>query len=124
MTTSCQHQTTAPSNVSSITDVQDINQPVPLAVGQTQNFSGTLKSNETIHFLLTPQSGQRMIVALEGKDVQMAILDQNNQVIEEKVDFKEWQGVATYSGQYFVRLIPVQGVERSDYKVRLGLEAN
>ncbi|MEA5464086.1 hypothetical protein [Leptothoe sp. PORK10 BA2] len=124
MIASCQQQNTVLPSPSSTTGALDINQPVPLAVGQTQDFSGTLKSNETIHFLLIPQSGQRMTVALEGTGVQMAILDQDSRVLEEKADLKEWQGVATYSGQYFVRLIPIQSVERSEYKISLGLKAN
>jgi|GEM_PF-5799658 hypothetical protein len=59
----------------------------------------------------------------EGTGVQMAILDQDNRVTEENADLKKWQGVATYSGQYFVRLSPVQNVEKPEYKIRLGLEA-
>ena len=123
MIASCQQQATVSSSPAPTTDIVDINQPVPLAVGETQDFSGTLKPNETIHFLLIPQTGQRMTVALEGTGVQMAILDQDSRVIAEKVDLKEWEAVATYSGQYFVRLIPVQGVEEAEYKLALGLKA-
>lgn len=124
MMASCQQQKTVLSSPSSTTGAMDINQPVPLVAGQTQDFSGTLKSNETIHFLLIPQAGQRITVALEATGAQLAILDQDSRVLEEKADLKEWQGVATYSGQYFVRLSPIQGVERSEYKIKLGLEAN
>lgn len=118
MVVACQQQ----SIHSPTPTVQDINQPVPLEVGQTQDLVGTLAPNETIHFLLIPQMGQKMTVELEGRGVQMAILDQNSQVLEEGKDLKTWQGVATYSGQYYVRLIPVPGSEKSEYKVTLGLK--
>jgi hypothetical protein len=104
-------------------DAVDITQPVPLAVGQSQDLSGSLKSNETIHFLLTPQAGQLITVELEGTDVQMVILDQDGKVIEERAGLSLWRGMAAYSGQYFVRLSPAQAAENSEYTVRLSLEA-
>jgi hypothetical protein len=45
---SCQQQATIVPSPSSTTDVQDINQPVPLKVGQTQDFSGSLESNKQL----------------------------------------------------------------------------
>jgi hypothetical protein len=101
----------------------DYNQPVPLEVGQTEALSGTLKPSETIHFILVPKTGQKMTVQLEGTGLKMAILDQSNQVIAEKEDLTQWEGTATYSGQYYVRLVPTPGATQSDYKIKLGLQA-
>jgi hypothetical protein len=121
MITACQSPTGS-SSPSETTAVQDTTQPVPLALGETQELSGVLKANETIHFILVPQSGQMMKVALEGTGVQMTILDQDSQPIEDRADITYWHGMATYSGQYFVRLVPVPGAESSEYKVKLSLE--
>lgn len=78
----CQQQSIHSRPHSPTSVVQDINQPVPLEVGQTQDLVGTLGPNETIHFLLIPQMGQKMTVELEGMGVQMTILDQNSKVLE------------------------------------------
>ncbi|UBF27709.1 protein kinase [Kovacikia minuta CCNUW1] len=86
--------------------------------------NGSLGANETINYIISAQQGQQLSVSVGGEGVLMTILGPNRQAIgndAQRVSF--WQGSLPFSGDYYIQLRPVQGLNRSDYRLDVNLRS-
>lgn len=86
---------------------------------------GSLRSNETINYIISGQQGQQLSALLSGNRVLMSVLGPNREPLTDSAQrVSYWQGTLPYNGDYFVQLRPVQGVGRSDYRMELNLKSS
>ena len=85
--------------------------------------NGTLGANETINYIVSAQQGQQLSVAIGGEGVLMTVLGPNRQPLsQDSQRVSYWQGTLPYSGDYYIQLKPVKGLDRSDYRLDVNLK--
>lgn len=116
--------TETPSPTPTETEPVEYSQRIELQPGTTREFDGTLQQNETINYRFNAEQDQSLNVRLRGEGVLLTVIAPNGEVVSNEADrVLGWQGTLNFSGQYTVQLRPVQGLEESDYRLELTLEA-
>lgn len=95
-----------------------------LAPGKPVSQQGTLRADETVTYVVTGKENETLEAFLSGEGVLMTIYGTNNQPVDnraERVSF--WQGTFPYTGEYFLVLKPVKGVDKGQYELNLNLRS-
>ncbi|WP_088892127.1 hypothetical protein [Leptolyngbya ohadii] len=93
------------------------------ATGETRVLEGNLKANDVATYLFPAEQGQTLIAVLEGEGVLLSVLAPNRQPAGDRAErVLSWEGGLPVSGEYAVRLSPVQGVAQSNFKLNLTLQ--
>lgn len=121
-------QTQSPSPTATPTQTPTPQKPVEysqqlgIQSGGEKSVSGTLRSNETISYELQGVQGQPLKARLQGEGVLMTVLGPDGKAVDSTAQrVLGWQGDLPYSGQYLLKLSPVQGLESSDYTLEVSL---
>ncbi|MBD2022277.1 serine/threonine protein kinase [Leptolyngbya sp. FACHB-36] len=84
--------------------------------------SGTLRSNETVTYIIDGEQGQQLDAQLNSEGVLLTVLGPNQQSIDNQSERQtRWQGELPYTGSYYLQLSPVKGLDRSDYQLSVRL---
>jgi len=85
--------------------------------------SGELKANETVNLIVSGQQGQQLVAVLGGEGVLMSVLGPNQEPLgdrAQRVSF--WQGTLPFTGDYFLQLRPVKGLDKGAYQLEVSLK--
>jgi serine/threonine-protein kinase len=86
--------------------------------------TGTLRSNETVNYILAGEQGQQLSAVLSGEGVLMTLLGPDQQPLSGQSNrVSLWQGTLPYTGSYSIRLSPVKGLDKSDYRLDVNLRS-
>lgn len=97
-------------------------QRLNLVTGVTTSIEDSLKANATLNYIFNGVQGQQLSVILEDQDVLLTVLGPNQEPINALAErVTRYQGLLPFTGDYTIQLNPVQGVERSKYKLNLSL---
>ena len=97
-------------------------QQLDLASGAASR-SGTLKSNETLNFVVPASQGQRLNANLGGEGVLLSVLAPNGDPVDNGSSrVSNWSGELPFTGNYTVQLRTVKGIPKSDFKLNVGLK--
>jgi serine/threonine protein kinase len=84
----------------------------------------TLRSNETINYVFAGEQGQQLSAVVAGEGVLMTMLGPDRQPLSGQSNrVSLWQGTLPYTGNYYIQLSPVRGLERSDYRLDVSLRS-
>lgn len=99
------------------------NQSLNLVTGETTSVESSLKADSTVNYTFKAEQGQQLSASLEKEGVLITILAPSQLPIgQEAVRVTRYQGTLPTSGEYTIRLSPVEGVIQSNYKLNLSLE--
>jgi len=102
----------------------EYSQRLNLAPGDTTSVEGTLRANEVVTYIVSAEQGQTLSAAINGEGVLLSVFAPNGDLVEGNAErVQQWRGTLNFSGEYYVELRPVRGVEQSDYRLDLNLEA-
>lgn len=102
----------------------EYNQSLNLEPGQSRTVRGSLNANEILNYQVSAEAGQQLLTDLQGDNILMTVLDpEGNPVNAQAERVLGWTGELPVTGQYTIRLTPVEGVQNSRYRLRLSLEA-
>lgn len=93
-----------------------------LVPGGTVSDRGVLRANETMTYIVAGQQNENLEAVLSGDGVLMTLFGPDNRPIDNRarrVSF--WQGQLPYSGDYFIELKPVQGVDQGNFRIDVSL---
>ncbi|MBF2001442.1 MAG: serine/threonine protein kinase [Synechococcales cyanobacterium M58_A2018_015] len=94
------------------------------ATGETTTVEGALQANEAIVYIIPIEQGQTLSATLDGEGVLLSVLAPDRQPVNDSANrVLAWQGTLDTTGEYLVRLSPLQGVSSSNYRLSLSLEA-
>ncbi len=109
--------TTTPS-----TEPINYSQRLNLVIGVT-SVEGTLRANTTVDYIFSGAQGQQLSATFEEEGVLLTVLGPNQEPINALAErMTRYQGTLPFTGDYTIQLSPVQGIERSNYKLNLSLE--
>lgn len=95
-------------------------QRINLNAGAQTTLRGSLRTNQTINYIVALEEGDTLAANLEGRDVVMTVLLPNDQPFNpNSVDVVRWEGEAPVSGDYVVSLETVGDSEQVDYALTL-----
>lgn len=122
--------TPTPSTIPTPTPTPTINnqpitysQSLSLVTGETTSVESSLKADSTVNYTFKGEQGQQLSASLEKEGVLITILAPSQLPIgQEAVRVTRYQGTLPTSGEYTIRLSPVEGVIQSNYKLNLSLE--
>ncbi|MGV0023720.1 protein kinase domain-containing protein [Phormidesmis priestleyi] len=118
--------TTKPSPSPSPSPTNDpvtFSQRLNVADGKPESRDGTLRSNETLNFIVPGQQGQQLNAALTSEGVLMTVLTPNKEVVDDRsTRVSNWSGELPFTGDYFVQLRTVQGLAKSNFKLNVSLK--
>ncbi|MBD2464124.1 protein kinase [Oscillatoria sp. FACHB-1407] len=115
--------TPTPTPTQSSQPVQ-FSQRLNLAPGAATTAEGSLRANETITYIISAEQGEILSADLEGEGVLMTVLAPNRELVDDRSNrVQSWQGTLNFNGDYYLQLSPVQGVDRTNYRLNLNLEA-
>lgn len=84
--------------------------------------SGTLRSNETLEFIIPATQGQRLNTSLGGEGVLLSVLAPNRDPVDNAANrVTNWSGELPFTGNYTVQLRTVKGIPKSDFKLNVAL---
>ena len=85
--------------------------------------SGTLRSNETLNFVVPASQGQRLNASLAGEGVLLSVLAPNRDPVDTGANrVSNWTGELPFTGNYTVQLRTVKGIPKSDFKLNVNLQ--
>ncbi|MBD1843740.1 serine/threonine protein kinase [Cyanobacteria bacterium FACHB-63] len=91
--------------------------------GGTINRSGTLRSNETLNFIVPATQGQRLNTSLGSEGVLLSVLAPNGDPVDNAASrVSNWAGELPFTGNYTVQLRTVKGIPKSDFKLNVTLQ--
>jgi hypothetical protein len=109
---------------SPVADPVTFSQRLNLTDGKLVSRDGTLRSNETLNFVVPAQQGQELTASLTGEGVLMSVLAPNKDPVDARsTRVSNWQGELPFSGDYFVQLKTVKGITKSDFKLDVNLKS-
>lgn len=98
-------------------------QRLNLVTGETTNVEGNLKANTTIDYIFRGEQGQQLTATLAQEGVLFTVLAPNQEPINDLAQrVTRYQDTLPFTGDYTIRLSPVQSVEESKYQLNLNLE--
>lgn len=104
----------------------------PVAYSQTLAISpdtkvtktGTLRSNETVSYILAGEQGQQLSAVIAGEGMLITLLGPDRQPLSgQSSRVSLWQGTLPYTGNYYIQLSPVKGLDKSDYRLDVNLRS-
>ncbi len=105
------------------TEPVEYTQALPIAVDQDRTVSGSLRNNETVNYQFQGEANQLLKAGLTGEGVLLTLLDPLGSPLESGQRVLNWQGPLPSSGQYTLQLRPVQGLQQSDYQLKVSLQS-
>ena len=100
------------------------NEQLNVATGVATSVESTLKANETINYTFSGELGQQLSAILAEEGVLLTVLGPNQEPIDDKAErVTRYQGTLPLTGDYVIRLSPVQEVGESNYKLNLRLDS-
>ncbi|WNZ45526.1 serine/threonine-protein kinase [Leptolyngbya boryana CZ1] len=105
--------------------------PDPVTYSQRLDFvqgaatrSGTLKSNETLNFIVPANQGQQLNASLGGGEgVLLSVLAPNRDPVDSASNrVSNWAGELPFTGDYIIQLRTVKGIPKSDFKLNVNLQ--
>ncbi|WP_421658348.1 protein kinase domain-containing protein [Leptothermofonsia sp. ETS-13] len=85
--------------------------------------NGTLKTNETINYVIRAQQGDQLSAMLSGDQVLMSILGPDRQPLSREAQrVSYWQGSLPFSSDYFIQIRPVSGSNQINYRLEVNLQ--
>lgn len=109
-----------PSPPAPVNYTKRLNNLVP---GGSVSDRGVLQANETMTYIVAGQQTDTLEVVVSGDGVLMTLFGPDNRPIDDRsrrVSF--WQGQLPYTGDYFIELRPVQGVDQGSFRIDVGLD--
>ncbi len=98
-------------------------QRLNLVTGETTNVEGNLKANTTIDYIFRGEQGQQLTATLAQEGVLFTVLAPNQEPINDLAQrVTRYQDTLPFTGDYTIRLSPVESVEESKYQLNLNLE--
>jgi serine/threonine-protein kinase len=86
--------------------------------------TGTLRSNETVNYILAGGEGQQLSAVIAGEGVLMSMLGPDRQLLPGQSNrVSLWQGTLPSTGNYYIQLSPVKGLDKSDYRLDVSLRS-
>lgn len=114
---------TATATPTPSTEPINYSQRLNLATGETTRVEGTLKANTTLDYTFMGEQGQQLNANFEQEGVLLTVLAPNQEPIDDLAQrVTRYQGTLPFTGNYTIRLSPVQGVETSNYQLNLSLQ--
>jgi hypothetical protein len=102
----------------------EYSQRLNLAPGNTTSVEGTLRENEVVTYIVSAEQAQTLSAAINGEGVLLSVFAPNGDLVAGDAErVQQWQGALDFTGEYYIELRPVRGVEESDYRLDLSLEA-
>lgn len=102
----------------------EYSQRLNLAPGNTTSVEGTLRENEVVTYIVSAEQAQTLSTAINGEGVLLSVFAPNGDLVADNAErVQQWQGALDFTGEYYIELRPVRGVEESDYRLDLSLEA-
>jgi len=102
----------------------EYSQRLNLAPGDTTSVEGTLRANEVVTYIISAEQAQTLSAAINGEGVLLSVFAPNGDLVDGNAErVQRWQGVLNFTGEYYIELRTVRGVEESDYRLDLSLEA-
>lgn len=102
----------------------DFSQRLNLAAGSNTSAQGGLQSNQTVTYVVAAEQGQTLTAALQSEGVLMTVLGPNGELVNDQAKrITNWQGALPFTGDYYIKLSPVKGVNNSNYQLNLSLAA-
>lgn len=115
--------TTRPSPSPSPSEPVTYSQQLDLSQGSTTR-SGTLRSNQTLNFVVPAAQGQRLTTSLSGEGVLLSVFAPNQDPVDQSATrVTNWTGELPYTGNYTVQLKTVKGIPKSDFKLNVSLKS-
>ena len=101
----------------------------PVAYSQNLDISpdtrvsktGSLRSNETVTYILAGEQAQQLAAVISGEGVLMTVLGPNKQPLGQSSRVSLWQGTLPFTGNYYIQLSPVKGLDKSGYRLDVSL---
>ncbi len=85
--------------------------------------SGTLRSNETLNFIIPANQGQQLNASLGGEGVLLSVLAPNRDPVDNAANrVTNWSGELPFTGNYTVQLRTVKGISKSNFKLNASLQ--
>ncbi|NEQ24582.1 MAG: protein kinase, partial [Microcoleus sp. SIO2G3] len=101
----------------------EYSQALNLAAGDRTTERGTLRSNETVNYVVTGQQDEVLTAAIEGEGVLMSVIAPDGSPAGDNSDrVQRWSGSLGFTGDYTIQLKPVRGVTQSDYRLNVSLD--
>ncbi len=99
-------------------------QRLNLAAGENAAKNGTLRSNETLSFVVPGQQGETLSAALGSEGVLLSVLAPNQDPVDDRASrVSRWDGELPFTGDYTIELKTVKGIPKTDYKLNVNLKA-
>jgi len=99
-------------------------QRLNLAAGENAAKNGTLRSNETLSFVIPGQQGETLSAALASEGVLLSVLAPNQDPVDNRASrVSRWDGELPFTGDYTIELKTVKGIPKTDYKLDVSLKA-
>jgi serine/threonine-protein kinase len=96
-------------------------QQLDLAQGQVSR-TGTLKSNETLNFVVPARQEQRLTASLRSEGVLLSVLAPNQDPVDDTANrVSGWNGTLPFTGNYTIQLKTVKGLSKSDFRLNVTL---
>lgn len=104
--------------------------PDPVTFSQRLDFvqgaaarSGTLRSNETLNFIVPANQGQQLSANLAGEGILLSVLAPNRDPVDSSANrVSNWSGELPFTGDYTIQLRTVKGIPKSDFKLNVNLQ--
>ncbi len=116
--------TTRPSSPSPTPSAEPVtySQQLDLSSG-TATRNATLRSNETLNFIVPAQQGQRLSTNLSSEGVLLSVLAPNRDPVDNNANrVSNWSGELPFTGNYTIQLRTVKGIPKSDFKLNVSLQ--
>jgi len=85
--------------------------------------SGTLRSNETLNFIIPANQGQRLSASSGSEGILLSVLAPNGEPVDSSASrVSNWSGELPFTGNYTVQLRTVRGIPKSDFKLNVNLQ--
>jgi serine/threonine protein kinase len=95
---------------------------ISLIPGAKSTQTGSLKANESITYIFSGEQGQQLKAFISGEGMLMSFLGPNREAVDaQSKRVSLWQGELPYTGNYYIQLSPVKGLNKSDYQLDLTL---
>ncbi len=99
------------------------NQSLNLVPGESTSIESSLKADSTVYYTFKGEQGQQLTASLEKEGILLTVLAPNQVPIgADSVRVTRYQGTLPLSGEYTIQLSPVEGIDESNYKLKLSLE--
>jgi serine/threonine-protein kinase len=100
-----------------------LNEPLTVEVGKTVIKEGQLVTNQIVSYILSLEEGQKLNATLSQGNVSLSILAPNRVPIDFKAQqVNNWQGKIPQTGEYFIEITPLGGVDETRYKLDVLVE--